>query len=150
MPLDDIERLALWCREHTDPSARFIGPPGPKTFRLWSRRNLAFSRSGSPYHGAGLADWFARFTDHVGFRGTPEEFVRAYRDHRHEFEARYDSLSDVQRAALAVRQGAQYVIAAAPKDASRQQIAGPLELLHVEGHYAAYRVIPSALVHRQP
>ena len=68
MPLDDIERLALWCRENTPESARFIGPPGPKTFRLWSRRSLAFNRSGSPYHGAGLADWYARFADHVDFR----------------------------------------------------------------------------------
>ncbi len=150
MPQDDIERLALWCRANTPPASRFIGPPGPKTFRLWSRRNLAFSRAGSPYHGEDLADWFVRFQDHVGFRGTPEEFVKAYRDHRHEFEARYDTLSDRQLAALAVRQEAQYVIAPAHRESSRQPSAGPLELLHVEGRYAAYRVIPSALVHRQP
>ena len=115
MPLDDVERIALWCRENTPESARFIGPPGPKTFRLWSRRSLAFNRSGSPYHGAGLADWYARFADHVDFRGTPEEFVRAYLAHRHEFEARYDALTDPQRAALAVRQSAGYVIAPAPR-----------------------------------
>ena len=121
-------------------SARFIGPPGPKTFRLWSRRNLAFNRSGSPYHGAGLADWFARFQDHVDFRGTPEEFVRAYRDHRHEFEARYDSLTDAQRAALAVRQGAQLRHRRGTESRRVSQAAGPLELLHVEGRYAVYRV----------
>lgn len=150
MPLDDIERLALWCREHTPASALFIGPPGPKTFRLWSRRSLAFNRSGSPYHGAGLADWFARFQDHVQYRGSPEEFVRAYRDHRHEFEARYDRLGDEQRAALAVRQGAQYIIARAPKLPTVGKPEGPLEVLHVEGDYAAYRVNPPALVRRQP
>ena len=44
-PIDDIERLAVWCREHTPSEARFIGPPGPKTFRLWSRRSLAFNRA---------------------------------------------------------------------------------------------------------
>jgi hypothetical protein len=150
IPLNDIERLAFWCREHTPPSARFIGPPGPKTFRLWSRRNLAFSRAGSPYHGAGLADWFERFQDHVDFRGTPEEFVRAYRDHRHEFEARYDSLSDAQLAALALRQGAEYIIAEAPKSGSRGRSTGLLEQLHVEGRYAAYRIDPASLVHRHP
>ena len=59
----------VWCREHTPADARFIGPPGPKTFRLWSLRSLAFNRAGSPYHAAGLADWAARFRDHVGFDG---------------------------------------------------------------------------------
>ena len=76
VPLDDIERLALWCRDHTPGTARFIGPPGPKTFRLWSRRSLAFNRAASPYHAAGLADWFARFQEHVDFHGPPAEFVR--------------------------------------------------------------------------
>ncbi len=152
-PLDDIERLAEWCREHTSPSARFIGPPGPKTFRLWSRRSLAFNRSSSPYHGAGLADWFARFQDHVDYHGTPEEFVEAYVGHRHEFEARYGSLSGSQRAALAIRQGAGYVIAEAPKESAAHHgraTASPLELLRVEGRYAVYRVNADALVHRQP
>jgi hypothetical protein len=152
-PLDDIERLALWCRDHTSPRTRFIGPPGPKTFRLWARRSLAFNRSGSPYHGAGLADWFARFADHVDYHGTPEEFVHAYVGHRHEFEARYQSLSDAQRAALATRQGAEYVIAESPNetdDRHARSTASPLELIHVEGRYAVYRVNPSALVHRQP
>ncbi len=149
VPLDDIERLAVWCRDHTPASARFIGPPGPKTFRLWSRRSLAFNRSGSPYHGAGLSDWFARFADHVDFRGTPAEFVRAYVAHRHEFEARYQAMSDSRRAALAVRQGADHVIAEAPGPSDSHLsngMAEPLELLHVEGRYAVYRVNPSAMV----
>jgi hypothetical protein len=151
-PLDDVERLALWCRDHTPRSARFIGPPGPKTFRLWSWRSLAFNRSGSPYHGAGLIDWFARFADHVNYHNAPEEFVRDYVAHRHDIEARYDALSDPERAALALRQGADHVIAPAPRDSGGRlnQGASPLELLHVEGRYAAYRVNPSALVHRQP
>jgi hypothetical protein len=148
MPVDEVERLALWCREHTPPSARFIGPPGPKTFRLWSRRSLAFNRSCSPYHGAGLIDWFSRFADHVNYHGTPEEFVRDYVSHRHEFEARYDALSDRERAALALRQGADHVVAPTPRDPAGR--VSPLELLHVEGRYAVYRVNPSAHVHRQP
>ena len=110
-PIDDIERLAAWCREHTPDSARFIGPPGPKTFRLWSRRSLAFNRAGSPYHAAGLADWFARFQDHVDVHDSPEVFVQKYLSGRHELEARYDELSDEKRAELAVRQGADHVIA---------------------------------------
>ena len=115
VPADDIERLALWCRDHTPATARFIGPPGPKTFRLWSRRSLAFNRAASPYHAAGLADWFARFQDHVDFHGSPAEFVRAYVGDRHGFEARYQAQSDAERAALALRQGATYVVAAAPE-----------------------------------
>ena len=154
VPVDDIERLAVWCREHTPKTARFIGPPGPKTFRLWSRRSVAFNRSASPYHAAGLADWFARFQDHVDFHATPAEFVRAYLADRHRFEARYQrNLSDARRAALAVRQGASYVVAAAPTEAAsgprETTPSGPLELLHVEGRYAVYRVRSTELVHRQ-
>jgi hypothetical protein len=153
VPGDDIERLAVWCREHTPATARFIGPPGPKTFRLWSRRSLAFNRSGSPYHAAGLADWFARFQDHVGFHGAPDQFVRSYQADRHGFEARYEALDDTARAALALRQGATHVVAAAPEGRDERMNtsadAGPLELLHVEGHFAVYRVKAAQLVQRQ-
>ena len=114
VPIDDIERLGAWCREHTPASARFIGPPGPKTFRLWSRRSLAFNRAGSPYHAAGLADWFARFQDHVDDHDPPGLFVRKYLSGRHELEARYDRLSEREHAELACRQGADHVIALAP------------------------------------
>jgi hypothetical protein len=153
VPADDIERLGLWCREHTPASARLIGPPGPKTLRLWSRRSVAFNRAASPYHAAGLADWFARFQDHVDFHGTPAEFVHSYVGDRHGFEARYQAQTDAERAALALRQGASYVIAAAPgdrkQDRSSQPAIGPLELLHVEGRYAVYRVNQELLVQRQ-
>ncbi len=121
VPVDDLERLALWCQENMPASARFIGPPGPKTFRLWSLRNLAFNRAASPYHAAGLADWYARFQDHVDFHVAPAEFVRAYVRDRHRFEARYQAQSDAERAALAVRQGASYVVAAAP---AAEELAG--------------------------
>jgi hypothetical protein len=139
VPNDDIERLAVWCREHTPAAARFVGPPGPKTFRLWSRRSVAFNRAASPYHARGLADWAARFRDHVGFTGSPAELVRAYQHDRHALERRYQTMSDAERAALAVRQGASYVVAAPPAG----RAAGgdsPLEVLHVEGRYAVYRV----------
>jgi hypothetical protein len=152
VPADDIERLGVWCRDHTPESACFIGPPGPKTFRLWSRRSLAFNRAASPYHADGLADWFARFQDHVNFHGSPAEFVRSYVRNRHGFEARYQAQSDADRAALALRQGATYVVAAAPsvtaQDASARQLKEPLDLLHVEGRYAVYRVSPELLVQR--
>ncbi|MFI5454997.1 MAG: DUF6798 domain-containing protein [Isosphaerales bacterium] len=153
VPADDVERLALWCRDHTPSTARFIGPPGPKTFRLWSLRPLAFNRAASPYHAAGLADWFARFQDHVGFHGSPEQFVRSYQADRHGFEARYQALGDAERASLALRQGATHVVAAAPQErrtpSEIPEAAGPLELLHVEGHHAVYRVKPAQLVQRQ-
>ncbi len=153
VPADDVERLALWCRDHTPVSACFIGPPGPKTFRLWSQRSLAFNRAASPYHAKGLADWFARFADHVGFHGQPAGFVRSYLADRHGFEARYERLSDAERAALARRQGADYIVAAAPgsTEDAREKIAGEgeLELLHVEGRYAVYRVRLAQLAQRQ-
>lgn len=135
---DDVERLAIWCRVHTPPSARFVGPPGPKTFRLWSRRDLAFNRSASPYHAAGLADWASRFRDHVSFRGSIAEFARAYLRDRQALERRYQEMTDSARADLARRYQADHVIAAAPHpgEASR----GPLDLLHVEGRYAVYRL----------
>jgi hypothetical protein len=150
VPADDVERLGRWCRNHTPATARFVGPPGPKTFRLWSRRSLAFNRAASPYHADGLADWFARFQDHVDFHGTVADFARSYVSDRHGFEARYQSQSDTERAALALRQGATYVVAAAPSLPARSRAAfGPLELLHAEGRYAVYRVKPELLVQRQ-
>jgi hypothetical protein len=155
VPTDDVERLAVWCRGHTPAGARFIGPPGPKTFRLWSQRSLAFNRAASPYHAAGLADWAARFRDHVGFDGPAAALVRAYQDDRHGLERRYQAMSDAQRAALAICQGADYVVAAPPTPDGRAASApvddAPLELLHVEGRYAVYRVRkPGAMTARPP
>ena len=67
--------------------------------------------------------------------------------------ARYQAQSDAGRAALALRQGATYVIAAAPNltagDASAIPSTRPLDLLHIEGRYAVYRVNPELLVQRQ-
>ncbi len=141
-PTDDLERLARWCREHTPASARFIGPPGPKTFRLWSRRSLAFNRGGSPYHAEGLADWSARYRDHVGFEGSAAEFARAYLADRHALEARYQGMTDAGRAALARGQGADHVLAARSPPGAPDDPGGPLVLLRVEGRFAAYRVRP--------
>lgn len=145
-PLDDVERLAAWCKVHTPESALFIGPPGPKTFRLWSRRSLAFNRAGSPYHAEGLADWFRRFQDHVGVYSPPAEFVRLYLSvqGRHAFEARYDRLDAKALAALAVRQGADHVIAR-----SDVKPADSLQRLHSEGRYAVYSVTFPLLSQRQ-
>jgi len=138
-PIDEVEVLANWCRENTPADARFIGPPGPKGFRLWSRRSLAFNRAGSPYHAEGIDDWYRRFADHVDFHGTPAEFVRAYLDGRHRLEARYDAMTDAGRAELAIRQGADHVVALRPPSGDETS-DGPLELLHAEGKYAVYRV----------
>ncbi|MDG3006379.1 DUF6798 domain-containing protein [Paludisphaera mucosa] len=147
VPIDDVEELATWCRWNTPESARFIGPPGPKGFRLWSHRNWAFNRAGSPYHAQGLRDWYERFRDHVDFDGPPAAFVRAYLDGRHRLEARYDGLSDDQLAALAQRQGADYVVAGA--DRPRATADGPLERLQQRGEYAVYRVRHERLAQAQ-
>ena len=138
VPRDDIERLAVWCRDHTPETARFVGPPGPKTFRLWSMRSLAFNRAGSPYHAEGLADWSARFRDHVGFSGSSATFVAAYLADRHGLEHRYQNLSADALADLADRQDATHVIAAPTLETGPR---GPLERLHVEGKYAVYQVL---------
>lgn len=148
VPVDDMERLAVWCREHTPASSCFIGPPGPKTFRLWSRRSLMFNRAASPYHAEGLADWARRFRDHVGFRGTTLEFARAYLDDRQGLERRYQAMTDAERAVLARRQGATLVLAASPAAGTKPDPAGLLELLHVEGRYAVYRIRPEHLARR--
>jgi hypothetical protein len=138
VPLDDIERLGLWCRAHLPVEVRLVGPPGPKTLRLWSERNLAFNRAASPYTARGLADWSRRFADHVGFEGIPAAFVQAYVSDRHGLEGRYDALGLEARAALADRQGADYVIAPATRS---NDSTCALELVHVEGRYALYRRI---------
>jgi hypothetical protein len=137
-PIDDVERLADWCRRHTPESARFIGPPGPKEFRLWSRRWVAFNRAASPYCASGLADWANRFRAHVAFQGTTREFAQAYLANRHRLELRYDLMSDADKAALALKQGATHVLGLRPE--GRKSSDGPLELLHVEGRFAVYRV----------
>jgi hypothetical protein len=138
-PTDDIERLAVWCRSNTPADSRFVTPPGPKTFRLWSLRSVAFNRAASPYHARGLKDWSDRFRAHVGYEGTTSTFVRDYLADRHGIEARYARLGSAELAALAESQGADHVIAAAkdvdhPSDRSLQR-------LKVEGRYAVYRVI---------
>lgn len=141
-PIDDVERLAVWCREHTPVDARFIGPPGAKTFRLWAERSLAFNRAGSPYHARGLADWARRFQDHVGFEGSSTELVEAYLRDRHGLERRYDELGAAGLARLADQQGAEFAISAAPGPRGAERgCEGPLEAIHVEGRYAVYRLV---------
>lgn len=136
-PTHDVERLALWCRDHTPEDAVFIGPPGPKTFRLWSGRSLAFNRAGSPYHAAGIADWAERFREHVGFHGPLDAFAAAYLNDRQALERRYDQFDARELADLARRQKAEYVIT---QDSTEHR--GRLQRLHVEGRYAVYRVVP--------
>jgi hypothetical protein len=138
VPTDDLERLAIWCRDQTPASSRFIGPPGPKTFRLWSRRSLAFNRSASPYHAAGLADWASRYRDHVGFDGPTADFARAYLLDRHELEAGFGRLTDSELAGLARRQGATHILV--PSARPSGDPTGPLERLRVEGRYAVDRL----------
>ena len=145
VPVDDVERLAVWCRSETPTTARFIGPPGPKTFRLWSRRSLAFNRAASPYHAEGLADWAARFRDHVGFVGSTADFRRAYLDDRQALERGFGAMDDVRLAGLARRQGASHIVAGS---SIRLGDGSPIERLHVEGRYAVYRVRPGAIAVR--
>ena len=140
VPVDDLERLALWCRANTPDEAVFIGPPGPKTFRLWSSRSLAFNRAASPYAAEGLADWARRFADHVGVVGPPEALVAEYRKDRHGLERRYDGLSPDDLTALARRQGAGYVVALSSGRKNPEANEGGLASLHVEGRYTVYKV----------
>lgn len=143
IPTDDVERLAVWARSNTPADARFITPPGPKTFRLWSGRSVAFNRAASPYHAAGLKDWSDRFRAHVGFEGTTAEFVRAYLSDRHGLERRYDRLSPEDLARLAAGQGAGYVVAPFTGSAyANHGHRGPLRILEASGRLAIYRVEP--------
>ena len=134
----DDERIAAWCRDQTPPSSRFIGPPGEKEFRLWSRRSLAFNRAGSPYHALGLLDWSERFRDHVGFDGSSADFARAYLAGRHRLEANYDRMTPEAKIALARRQGATHILERFDGKSPAQSTG--LELLKTIGHYAVYRV----------
>jgi hypothetical protein len=136
-PIDEAERLAVWSRDHLPPDARFVGPPGPKTFRLWSRREVAFNRAASPYHAEGLDDWARRFQDHVGFEGTRAEFARAYLRDRQALERGFEALSPEALADLAARQGAGYVLAASRH---AEEPGTRLELLRRDGDLAIYRV----------
>jgi hypothetical protein len=138
VPTDDLERLAVWCRENTPTTSCFIGPPGPKTFRLWSRRAVAFNRAGSPYHAGGLGDWSSRYRDHVGFHGSTNDFARAYLADYHELEARYGQLSTRELAELASRQGATHVLTSSNRPSVEPD--GPLVWLRAEGRYAVYQV----------
>lgn len=134
-PRDDVEALALWARRNLPADARFIGPPGPKTFRLWSRRDLAFNRASSPYHARGLADWAARFRAHVGFEGTGAEFATAYLDNRQKLEQGFDTMPDDQLAALAHAQQARFILSR-----HRNGPSSKLTLVKEAGHYAIYTV----------
>jgi len=135
---DDIERLAAWSRTNTPGDARFITPPGPKTFRLWSRREVAFNRSASPYHAAGIADWAERFRDHVDFHGTNAEFAAMYLKDRQALEAGFDRMGEAHLAELACREGAAFVLASSRLAAN--PVLERLEPLRIVGRYAIYRV----------
>ena len=124
-------------RDNTPSHARFVGPPGPKTFRLWSRRELAFNRAASPYHAAGLADWSQRFRDHVGFDGSITEFAAAYLKDRLKLEHGFDRMNSEQLASLARKEGASFVLAG-----SKTMVGDSLERLRAEGRFAIYRVLP--------
>jgi hypothetical protein len=136
-PVDDMERLADWCRRNTPANAVFIGPPGPKSFRLWSRRALAFNRAGSPYHAAGLANWANRYCDHVGLPRSVETLAQAYLQDRHALERRFDQLDEQALVQLAERQGAQYLLLSSKHVLPKQRVITPL---HVEGRYQVCRV----------
>jgi hypothetical protein len=136
VPRDADERLALWCREHLPRDARLVAAPGAKSFRLWSRRALAFNRAGCPYHAAALADWMARYRDHVGFAGPDAAFIAAYLSDRHRLERGYDAHDGAGLAGLASRQGSGYVVARAGLEGDA------LDVLHAEGDRAVYRVRP--------
>jgi len=140
VPLDDVEKLAVWCRDHTPEEAVFIGPPGPKSFRLFSLRSLDFNRAGSPYHAEGLADWAERFKDHVGFHGSNAEFAAAYLSNRHGLEAAYGHKSERELVELARRRNADHVLATA-----NLNVTGLLIPLRTEGRYTVYRVSPEGL-----
>lgn len=107
---DDVERLGAWARVHLPGDAVLIGPPGPKTLRLWSRRAVVFNRSASPYHARALRDWAERFRRHVRFEGTWAEFARAYQTRRQELESRYYDQSLEAIVDLARRSGADHVV----------------------------------------
>ncbi|WP_435017062.1 DUF6798 domain-containing protein [Tundrisphaera sp. TA3] len=140
IPTDDLERLAAWCRDHTPEDSLFIGPPGPKEFRLWSRRAVAFNRAASPYHARGLGDWAERYRDHVDFRGTTGDFIQAYLTGRHALEARFSARTNAELAALGTRWGATHLLLETRAGASRRDPAGPLQWLRSEGHYSVYRI----------
>ena len=150
MPLDDIERLALWCRDHTPHRRGSSGRPAP--------RPSGSGRDGTWRSIARAARIMARAwpTGSLALRTTSISAAR-----------RRSSFGPIGTTGMSSRRGTirsamsserpwpsgRGLSTSSPrrrKTASRQQIAGPLELLHVEGRYAAYRVIPSALVHRQP
>jgi hypothetical protein len=87
----------------------------------------------------------------VGVHEPPAAFVRNYLAGRHRLEARYDELNDEEHAALAFRQGAEYVIALSPsarKPAGELSRESPMELLHTEGRCAVYKVNYELLTHR--
>ena len=150
VPIDDMEHLAAWCRENTPRGAKFIGPPGPKSFRVWSNRSLAFNRASSPYHAKGLDDWSRRFMEHVGFNGTRSQFVDAYLRNRRELENGYDAMSPEALSRLAEHNEADFIVAASPRsDGLASRVAGPLELIHAEGRYAVYRPISSGVRNRE-
>jgi len=140
VPVDDLERIAVWCRDHTPSSSRFIGPPGTKGFRLWSRRPLAFNRAGSPYHASGLLDWSERFRDHVGFLGSTADFAQAYLSGRHFLEANYDRMTPEAKHALARRQGATHVLERIGGRNVAPDLGPGLERVVTLGGYSVYRV----------
>ena len=159
VPLDDIERLAVSGAASIRPHRRdLIGPPGPPDTSVCGRVvNLAFnSVRACPYHGAGLADWFARFQDHIRFPGTPEEFVKRLSTEPTGMNSRpgTTSLDAIHQASSP---GDRALTRTSPRPLKgprigrRETATAPLELLHAEGPIRGLPGCPRpAVVHRHP
>lgn len=135
VPLDDVEKLAVWAREQSPTNAVFMGPPGPKAFRLWSMRSLVFNRAASPYHATGLSAWADRFKAHVSFVGSNQEFAAAYLKNRQALESRFEQRSNREIVDLASRYGAEFVLTA-----SKREAGDGLNRLKTQGRYSIFRV----------
>ena len=130
VPVDDLERLAVWCRTHTPEDARFIGPPGPKTFRLWSRRNLAFNRAGSPYHARAWPTGRGGSATTSASRGRTRSSSAPIFETGTAWKAATTPSRPSRRPTLAARQGAGYVLARRRRDEARATAWRPAHAPH--------------------
>jgi hypothetical protein len=143
-PTDEVERLGVWARGHLAGDAMIVGPPGEKTFRLWSRRSVAFNRAASPYHASALGLWADQFKRHVGFEGSSRAFAAAYLRDRQSLEARFDRLSVGQLRSLMETERGTHLLALSPGERAKRglpSIGGVFAALRIDGRYAIYEVV---------
>lgn len=128
------QALVAFVRAHTVPGDRFLIPPSFITFRIRTRRAVFVDFKAAPMRGEEAVEWQRRMLLAMG----TDRFVTTGYPLRYRSGELYEARPLAELAALARREGMNYVVARRKRGAAR---AG-LSRVTTDGDYALYRVRP--------